>query len=231
MQKDNIPEVEIYSDWWAVPNPWVWGYGVIMQYKWIKKEFYQWFKMTTNNRMELLWVITGLSKLKWKSKVHIFTDSQYTINWISKWWAKKWRDNNWFRTKSEKAVNYDLWEKLLDLTEKHEVEFTWVKWHNWHIENERCDELATLAMSWELFDDEWYLPEKIKPIKEKQQSFLENAWICKKCGGKLIKKFPKHTKKTLLKKYYYEYFYNCESCNSNFMLEEAKRDISTLKLK
>ena len=154
---EKLPEVEIYSDWWANPNPWPWGYWVIMCYKWIKKEFKKWFKITTNNRMELTWVITGLSNLKVKSKVNIHTDSQYTINWIEKWWAKKWKANNWYRTKSEKAVNYDLWEKLLDLIEKHEVKFTWIKWHNGHTENERCDELATWSYANERFIRWWMI--------------------------------------------------------------------------
>jgi len=123
-----LKQVDIYSDGWARPNPGPGGYWIIMSYKWIKKEFSSWFKMTTNNRMELTGVITGLSKLKEKSRVNIFTDSQYTINWIEKWWAKKWEDNNWMRTKKEKATNHDLWKKLLKLVWKHEVKFHWVKW-------------------------------------------------------------------------------------------------------
>ena len=144
--KKTLPKVELYSDWWAAPNPWKAGYGIILCYKDIKKEFNQGYTLSTNNRMEMTGVITGLSKLKTKSQVEVYTDSQYTINGIEKWWALKWRENNWMRTKSEKATNYDLWKILLELTEKHEVKFHWVKWHNWHIENERCDELATLAL-------------------------------------------------------------------------------------
>lgn len=152
-----LKEVDIYSDWWARPNPGTGGYWVILSYKWIKKEFYKWFKITTNNRMELMGVITGLEKLKTKSIVNIHTDSQYTINWIEKWWAKKWKENNWLKSNKTKAVNSDLWEKLLNLIEKHEVKFHWIKWHNGHIENERCDELATLAIeTLELADDEGF---------------------------------------------------------------------------
>jgi ribonuclease HI len=141
-----LPEVDIFSDWWARPNPGPWGYWVVMKYKWVIKEF-SWFEdNTTNNRMELTGAIIWLEKLTKKSKVNLHTDSQYTINGIEKWWAIKWRENNWMRTKSEKATNYDLWERLLNIVEKHEVKFHWVKWHNWHIENERCDELATEAI-------------------------------------------------------------------------------------
>jgi ribonuclease HI len=155
-----LPKVFIFSDWWARPNPWVWGYGIILCYKDIKKEFSWWYKMTTNNRMELTWVIKALEKLKTKSEVDIFTDSKYTIDWIEKWWAKKWKLNNWYRKWRKKAINYDLWDKLLGLVEQHIVKFHWVKWHNWHVENERCDELATLALQKKrLLVDKWYKEE------------------------------------------------------------------------
>ncbi|PIE85153.1 ribonuclease HI [Candidatus Gracilibacteria bacterium] len=143
----NLPEVELYSDGGAVPNPGRGGYGVILSYKGIKKEFSKGYKKSTNNRMELTGVIVGLSKLKQKSRVQVYTDSQYTINGIKKGWAEKWRSNNWYRTKNKKALNSDLWEKLLLLLDKHDVSFNWVKGHNGHKENERCDELATLALN------------------------------------------------------------------------------------
>ncbi len=117
--------------------------------------------------MELLGAITGLKQLKMKSKVSMFTDSQYTINGIQKGWAKKWRANNWFRTGSQKAVNADLWEELLSLTEQHEVTFHWVKGHNGHIENEFCDEMATLAMqAKDLLADEGFKETEEKITKQ-----------------------------------------------------------------
>ncbi len=243
-----LPEVELYSDWWAKPNPGRGGYGIILCYKWVKKEFYQGYKITTNNRMELTGIIIGLSKLKTKSKVSIYTDSRYTINWIEKWWAQKWKQNNWYRTKKEKAVNYDLWEKLLDLVWKHEVKFIWVKWHNWHIENERCDELATLSMNMKklLIDKNYILEENNNQttlLKENKKEIIKTFWKwdkkikvkkvwdpCRKCWTKVIKKIPKHTKKTLEKSYYYEYFLFCPYCNTNYMTQDWKRDIKTLKL-
>lgn len=245
----NLPHVQIYSDGWANPNPWVWWYGIILCYKGVIKELYQGFQMTTNNRMELLGVIMWLSQLKKKSRVDIYTDSQYTIHWIQKWWAQKWKENNWYRTKSEKAVNYDLWERLLDLVEQHEVEFHWVKGHNGHIENERCDELATLSMSMEnLLVDDGYIEKsateqmsldsstKVESTKQKKllantSMKVEKNWDpCKKCMTPVEKRIPKHTQKTLLKAYYYEYYLTCPSCKTNYMLEAAKRDIKTLKL-
>jgi len=232
----NIPEVHIFSDWGANPNPGPGAYGVIMEYRGVKKEFSGGYKKTTNNRMELRWVITGLSKLKKKSKVTIFTDSQYTINGIEKWWAKKWKANNWRKGDKKLATNSDLWGQLLDVLEKHEVNFYWVKGHNGHLENERCDELATLAMKRkELLIDEWFIESSEKKKFSPEQIILDpdaekTGTNCKKCNNPLVKKLPKHTKKTLLKEYYYEYYHHCPACKTNYMLQEAKRDIKTLKI-
>lgn len=254
MTKKSIPEVELYSDWGANPNPGKWGYWIILRCKWVSKEFSAGYKLTTNNRMELTWVITWLSKLKTKSKVKVYTDSQYTINWIEKWWANIWKKNNWYRTKTKKAVNYDLWEQLLELLENHDVTFEWVKWHNWHTENERCDELATEAMEVNnLIEDKGYIPENINEQKsldslenhENKEEIIkvlsnwkwdknlkvEKKWDpCKKCFTPVVKKKPKHTKKTLEKKYYYEYYLSCPNCKTNYMIEAAKRDIDSLKI-
>lgn len=248
----NLPQVELFSDGWANPNPGPGGYGIILSCQWVKKEFLQGFTCTTNNRMELLWVITWLSKLTKKSYVHVYTDSQYTINGIQKWWAQKWKDNNWLRTKTQKAINYDLWEQLLTLVNQHEVEFTWVKWHNGHIENERCDELATQAMQKDhLLIDEFYMSEYFKEeeklqqtkISENTEKIIKVLWKwdpslkvekendpCKKCLTPVIKKIPKHTKKTLLKKFYYKYYFTCPNCKTNYMTNEAKDDVKNLKI-
>ncbi len=234
-RKDILPEVEIYSDGWSKPNPGRWGYWVILHYKWIKKEFSQWYKLTTNNRMELTWVITWLQKLLTRARVKIYTDSQYTINWIEKWWAKRWKKNNWYRNKSEKAINHDLWDILLDLVEKHNVKFYWVKGHNWHIENERCDELATLSMKKDnLLDDINYVNSTkdtevltsnnvvINKIIDKKIKITKPWDLCKKCNTPVGKKQPKHTKKPKPWSYYYEYYLLCPSCKTMYFLDEAK---------
>lgn len=243
MKNINIPKVEIFSDGWANPNPGPGWYGLILKCGEHQKDFSQWYKRTTNNRMELMWVIMGLKKLKTKSQVILTTDSQYTINGLQKWWAKKWRENNWFRKWSQKAQNWDLWKILLEEYEKHDVSFNWIKGHTGHPENERCDELATLAMQADnLLVDEWYIEDKpslnslnntplTSPLKGEMKSQFEPAWTdCKKCQNPLVIKYPKHTKKTLEKQYYYEYYHHCESCKTNYMLEKAKRDIKTLKI-
>lgn len=234
MKETPLPLVYLYSDGGANPNPGPGAYGVIMKCGEHQRDFSQGYTRTTNNRMELLGVITGLKNLKKKSRVIITTDSQYTINGIEKWWARKWQANNWFRIGSHKAQNWDLWEILLQELDKHEVEWEWIKGHNGHFENELCDELATLAMKRDnLLIDTGF--RETPPEKKTSKTQTPLPWEtldenCKKCGHTLEKKIPKHTKKTLEKAYYYEYYHHCPSCKTNYMLEKAKRDIKTLKV-
>ena len=135
-------QVEIFTDGACSGNPGPGGYGVILRYKGINKELSGGEACTTNNRMELTAVITGLSALKESCCVTLYSDSKYIIDAIQKGWAKKWQANGWMRNKKNPALNPDLWEKLLHLLEQHEVNFVWVKGHAGHPENERCDRLA-----------------------------------------------------------------------------------------
>jgi len=136
-------KILIHTDGGANPNPGPGGYGVVLNYKGSKKELSGGFRLTTNNRMELLSCIVGLEALKEKSNVVLFSDSQYIVNAIEKGWAKKWQKNNWKDKKGEQRSNYDLWAKLLPFCEKHAVEFKWVKGHAGNMDNERCDQLAS----------------------------------------------------------------------------------------
>ncbi len=97
---------------------------------------------TTNNRMELMGVISGLEALKYPCEVVVTTDSKYVYDAVTNGWAKKWQKNNWIKSDKKPALNSDLWERLLKLLDVHKVEFRWVKGHAGHPENERCDELA-----------------------------------------------------------------------------------------
>lgn len=157
-----MPEVNLFSDGGAEPNPGKGGFGVILTYKGREKEFSQGYTLTTNNRMELMGVIYGLERLKTKSIVNVYTDSRYVVDGINKGWAEKWKSNNWLRAKKQKALNNDLWARLLTLiSNQQEVRFNWVKGHAGHPENERCDSLATIALSKDdLLDDVGYEPEK-----------------------------------------------------------------------
>lgn len=134
--------VTIYTDGACSGNPGPGGYGAILMYGSHKKELSGGDANTTNNRMELMGVITALKALNRPCQVDLYTDSQYVVNAIEKGWAKKWQSNGWMRNKKNKALNPDLWQMLLDLLEVHQVTFHWVKGHAENPYNNRCDELA-----------------------------------------------------------------------------------------
>lgn len=135
-------DVTIYTDGACSGNPGPGGYGAILLYGEHKKELSGGEAETTNNRMELMGVITALQALKRPCTVQLYTDSQYVVNAIEQGWAKKWRENGWMRNKKDKAMNPDLWQTLLELLEVHQVKFRWVKGHAENPYNNRCDELA-----------------------------------------------------------------------------------------
>lgn len=134
--------VDIYSDGACSGNPGTGGWGAILRYGKYEREMSGGEKQTTNNRMELLAIISALKALNEPCKVFIHSDSKYVIDAVVQGWARKWKANGWMRNKKDKALNVDLWEQLLALLDKHQVEFEWVKGHSGHPENERCDQLA-----------------------------------------------------------------------------------------
>ena len=139
--------VIIHTDGGCRPNPGPGGWAFILRHpksgRW--KENSGGEHATTNNRMELMAAIVALESLKRRCQVKLYSDSKYVVDAIELGWAERWRENNWKRNKKDKAINPDLWERLLDLCEKHDVEFAWVKAHAGNRENERCDQLAKLA--------------------------------------------------------------------------------------
>lgn len=137
-----MKEVDIFTDGACSGNPGAGGYGVILRYMGKEKELSGGEPNTTNNRMELMAAIVGLGALKEPCRVRLYSDSQYVINGIVKGWAASWQRNGWIKSDRKPALNADLWERLLELIGLHEVEFVWVKGHNDHPENERCDRLA-----------------------------------------------------------------------------------------
>lgn len=141
----DLKQVVIYTDGACSGNPGPGGYGAVLLYNGHRKELSGGFRLTTNNRMEMLAVIEALRSLKDRCAVKLHSDSQYVINAIEKGWAAKWKANGWMRNKKDKAVNPDLWQQLLDLCKQHKVEFIWVRGHSGNIENERCDVLAVAA--------------------------------------------------------------------------------------
>jgi len=137
--------VSIYTDGSCLVNPGPGGWGVVMLYGAHRRELSGGFRETTNNRMELMAAISGLEALKEECRVILYSDSQYLVKGMAEGWAKRWQANGWKRNRREKAINPDLWEKLLTLAENHEIEFKWVRGHAGVTENERCDELAVAA--------------------------------------------------------------------------------------
>ena len=137
-----MKHVDIFTDGACSGNPGPGGWGAILRFNGIEKELSGGERETTNNRMEMTAVITALSALKERCEVTLYSDSKYIIDSVTKGWAVGWRARGWKKADKSPALNPDLWEKLLDLLDKHDVTFVWVKGHAGHPENERCDRLA-----------------------------------------------------------------------------------------
>ena len=136
-------KVNVYTDGACSGNPGKGGYGIIMEWvgKPYKKEFSEGFRLTTNNRMELLAVIVALEQLKKDGiSVVVFSDSKYVVDSVEKKWVF-----NWVRKGFKDKKNPDLWRRFLKVYKKHDVKFQWIKGHNEHPQNERCDQLAVKA--------------------------------------------------------------------------------------
>lgn len=137
--------VTLYTDGACSGNPGPGGWGAILEYRGAEKEMSGGEKSTTNNRMELIAVIEGLSALKEPCIVALYSDSKYVIDGLSKGWAESWRKNGWKKADKKPALNPDLWEKLLELTAIHQMQYHWVKGHADNPKNNRCDEMAVAA--------------------------------------------------------------------------------------
>ena len=137
-----MKSVQIYTDGACSGNPGPGGWGAILSYNGREKELSGGEKNTTNNRMELTAVISALEALKEPCEVELYSDSKYVIDALSKGWARSWKAKNWIKSDKKPALNPDLWEKLLSLTDIHTVHYHWVKGHAENEYNNRCDELA-----------------------------------------------------------------------------------------
>ena len=137
--------VTLYTDGACSGNPGPGGWGAILEFQGVEKELSGGESSTTNNRMELTAVIEGLSALKEPCIVELYSDSKYVIDGLSKGWAVSWRKNGWRKADKKPALNPDLWEKLLDLVETHQLHYHWVKGHAENPKNNRCDQMAVAA--------------------------------------------------------------------------------------
>jgi ribonuclease HI len=140
-----MKEVTIYTDGACSGNPGKGGFGVILNYMGRIKEISEGFECTTNNRMEIMAALTGLNALKEPCKVILYSDSKYLVDSVNQKWIDSWQKNGWKNSKREKVKNKELFEELIRLLNIHDVELRWVKGHDGHPENERCDFLATSA--------------------------------------------------------------------------------------
>jgi len=156
------PFVKIYTDGACANNPGAGGFGIVMFYetkdkKIISKEFSKGYKLTTNNRMELLAVIEALNLLKKPCKIELYSDSKYVTDAINQKWLDGWILKNWKLNTKNPVKNIDLWQKYLEAVKIHDIKFIWVKGHNDNPYNEKCDKLAVKARLQEnLQEDEGY---------------------------------------------------------------------------
>ena len=139
-----MKNVTIYTDGACSGNPGPGGWGAILQYGAATRELSGSEPSTTNNRMELLGVITALEMLKEPCSVDLYSDSRYVVDGITKGWAKGWRARGWVKSDKKPALNVDLWERLLPLIATHDIRYHWVKGHAENEYNNRCDQQAVL---------------------------------------------------------------------------------------
>lgn len=139
-----MKKIEMFTDGACSGNPGPGGWGTILRYNGKEKELSGGSSDTTNNRMEMMAVISGLKALKEPCEVDLYTDSKYVCDSVSKGWVYSWKKNNWRKADKKPALNVDLWEEMLSLLDMHKVTFHWLKGHNGHPENERCDKLAVM---------------------------------------------------------------------------------------
>jgi len=214
-----IPHVDIYTDGACEPNPGPGGYGVVLLHPKKRLEVSGGFRLTTNNRMEIQAAIKGLELLKQPCKVTLYSDSQYLVKAMMEGWVVSWKRKGWWRTNKERAVNADLWERLLALCERHHVEFVWVKGHAGIRENERCDQLSNAAARQpNLPADEGY---ENKPETEGERPRLtQEGQPCWKCSTPVIKQKGRRKPN---RDYYYEFYLYCPTCKATYEVEAARR--------
>ncbi len=164
-----MKEIIIYTDGACSGNPGPGGYGAILQTGNYRKEFSQGYRLTTNNRMELMAVLTALQALKNTKdyQIKLYTDSKLIVNAINDNWLEKWKKKNWMRNHKDPVINPDLWAEIYSLLGKHKIEVIWVAGHSGIQGNEECDRLARAAASSDdlLIDEEYEKTLENKLIK------------------------------------------------------------------
>jgi ribonuclease HI len=220
MSDGTRPQVEIYTDGGCEPNPGAGGYGVVLLHPKKRAEASGGFRLTTNNRMEIFAAIKGLEMLKQPCQVTLYSDSQYLVKAMMEGWVVAWKRKGWWRTKTERPENVDLWHRLDALCQTHHVEFRWVRGHAGNPENERCDQLSMAALRQpNLPADEGY---ENKPEDDGPCPDLQEGEPCRKCSTPVIKQTSRKKPKG---DYYYEFYLWCPKCQTTYTIEEAKRPV------
>ena len=159
----------------------------------------------------------GLDMLRESCRVTLYSDSQYLVHAMTRGWVERWQKKNWWRTKDERALNVDLWKRLIPLCEKHEVEFVWVRGHAGNSGNERCDELAAEALRRPNLpvDENYENPEE----GEDRPRVTDEGQPCLGCGTPVIK-LRSHKKPK--RGFYYDHYFCCPACKTTYTVESAK---------
>ncbi len=216
-----LPHVEIYTDGGCEPNPGPGGYAAVLVHPKKRAETSGGFRLTTNNRMEILAAIAGLELLKQPCRVTLYSDSQYLVKAMMEGWVASWKTRDWWRTRSERPENVDLWKRLDTLCQKHQVEFRWLKGHAGNVENERCDQLSGAALRRPaLATDDGY---ENKPETIGERPGPIEGGPCWKCSTALIKQQSHKRKKN--RDYYFEYYLWCPKRHATYETPDAKRFI------
>lgn len=162
--------VDIHTDGACLGNPGPGGYGLILLYRGRRKELSGGFRLTTNNRMEIMASIVGLEEVKQGYEITVHSDSRYLVDAMTKGWAKRWQALGWMRNRKDRAENADLWERLLALCDNRTVLFSWVPGHAGHPENERCDALAVAAAKGKDLSVDSGYEQRLRPTVPEQES-------------------------------------------------------------
>jgi len=214
----SLPEIEIYTDGGCETNPGQGGYGAVLLHPKKRAEVSGGFRKTTNNRMEIYAAIAGLEMLKQPCKVTLYSDSQYVVKAMMEGWVAAWKRKHWWRTKTERPENVDLWRRLDELCQTHQVEFRWVRGHAGNVENERCDQLAMAALRLsDLPADDGY---ENKPETEGVRPEMQEGDLCNKCSTPVVKRPGKRKPG---RSSYYEFHLWCPKCEIAYHVEAAKR--------
>lgn len=221
---EEIKHVTIYINCACVPNPGLGSFGIVLLYGNARKEISSGFRQTTSNRIGVFAAIKALEFLKEPCEVTLHSNSEYLVDTMIFGWAKHWKLNDWPTNKQHRAVNFDLWEKLLTLCEKHQVEFSLTKDCVRNSETEICTNLSHAAtVRNDLQIDESY--ENRSDEVGTRVKITSEGQPCRKCSTPVIKKIPRKKLKHS-QSYYFEYYLFCPACHTMYMMEEAKRFVN-----